>query len=209
MQDKTSSCPLSDDTARKAAPTELRVIKTHLEWSRVPYTVKPHYICVIRDPKDTFVSYYHFVRDVMFGPLILSVPVWLLILTFEKMKADLLQAVRTIAAFMDVDLTVDEFNRVCEKSSFAYMKQVDDKFVPPHSARGRRPIDRRSAEASVVDRPNSCPPPSSAFSTSSAKLGWPVWAAIFRLTRSGERRLLVPNAPAPLRAGWSLLSALS
>ena len=29
--------PLSDDTARKAAPTGLRVIKTHLAWDRIPY----------------------------------------------------------------------------------------------------------------------------------------------------------------------------
>lgn len=56
--------PLSDDTARKAAPTGLRVIETHLEWEQVPYTP-------------------------------------------------------------------DEFAAVCEKSSFAYMKGIDEKFKPP------------------------------------------------------------------------------
>lgn len=151
--------PLSDDTARKAAPTGLRVIKTHLEWERVPYTEEARYICIVRDPKDSFVSNYHFIRDVMLGPLMPSVPVWLrlffsdaapfiwfehlhgfwknrhlpnlLILTFEEMKQDLPKAVQRIAEFMGVELTQDEFDLVCEKSSFTYMKGIDDKFKPP------------------------------------------------------------------------------
>ena len=151
--------PLADDTARQAAPTGLRVIKTHLEWDRVPYTKEARYICIIRDPKDAFVSQYHFIRDVMLGPLMPAVPIWLrmffsdaapfvweehlhgywkdrhlpnlLILTFEEMNADLPNAVRSIAAFMGVELTEDEFNIVCEKSSFAYMKKHEEKFAPP------------------------------------------------------------------------------
>ena len=151
--------PLSDDTARKAAPTGLRVIKTHLEWERVPYTEEARYICIVRDPKDSFVSNYHFIRDVMLGPLMPSVPVWLrlffsdaapfiwskhlhgywknrhlpnlLILTFEEMKQDLPKAVQHITKFMGVELTQDEFDQVCEKSSFTYMKGIDDKFKPP------------------------------------------------------------------------------
>ncbi len=151
--------PLSDDSARQAAPTGLRVIKTHLEWERVPYTPDARYICILRDPKDAFVSNYLFVRDVMFGPLMPAVPVWLriffsdaapfnwsehlhgywkdrhlpnlLILTFEEMKQDLAAAVQRIAEFMDVELTPDEFAAVCEQSSFAYMKGMDEKFKPP------------------------------------------------------------------------------
>lgn len=151
--------PLSDDTVRTAAPTGRRVIKTHLEWERVPYSEAARYICVIRDPKDAFVSNYHFVRDALFGPLMPSVATWLtvflsddapfvwathlhgywqgryqpnlLILTFEDMQKDLSQAVRRIADFMDVQLTDREFALVCEKSSFAYMKGVDHKFIPP------------------------------------------------------------------------------
>ena len=151
--------PLSDDTARQVVPTGLRVIKTHLEWERVPYTKDARYICIIRDPKDAFVSQYHFIRDVVLGPLMPSVPimlqiffsdaapfVWeehlhgywkerqlpnLLILTFEEMNRDLPAAVRNIAAFMGVELTEEEFNTVCEKSSFAYMKAANEKFTPP------------------------------------------------------------------------------
>ncbi len=151
--------PLSDDTARQAAPTGLRVIKTHLEWDRVPYTDKARYICVIRDPKDAFVSNYHFIRDVMLGPLMPAVAIWvrlffsdatpfnwsehlhgywqnrhlpnLLILTFEEMKADLPMVVRHIAEFMRVELTDGEFDLVCQKSTFAYMKGINEKFAPP------------------------------------------------------------------------------
>ena len=65
---RTLVVPLSDDTARQAAPTGLRVIKTHLEWEQIPYTPDARYICILRDPKDAFVSNYLFVRDVMFGP---------------------------------------------------------------------------------------------------------------------------------------------
>ena len=151
--------PLEDDSARQAAPTGLRVIKTHLEWERVPYTEEARYVCIVRDPKDAFVSNYHFIRDVFFGPLMPSVPVWLrlffsdaapfvwsehvhgywknrrlpnlLILTYEEMKKDLAKSVQTIADFMDVELTRDEFDLVCEKSSFAYMKGIEEKFKPP------------------------------------------------------------------------------
>ena len=151
--------PLADDSARKAAPTGLRVIKTHLEWERVPYTKEARYICILRDPKDAFVSQYHFIRDVFFGPLMPTVAVWLrmffsdaapfvweehlhgywknrhlpnlLILTFEEMNRDLPAAVHNIAAFMDVELTEEEFDTVCKKSSFAYMKAASRKFTPP------------------------------------------------------------------------------
>ena len=151
--------PLCDARAWSAAPTGLRVIKTRLEWDRLPYSLEARYICVLRDPKDAFVSSYFFIRDVIFGPLMPSVPVWLrmfcegttpfswsahvdgawknrhlsnvLVLTYEDMKKDLAAAVRTIAAFMGVALTQDEFARVCEKSSFAAMKSMNHKFTPP------------------------------------------------------------------------------
>ncbi len=150
---------LDDDGPLKASPTGLRVIKTHLEWSRVPYSPDARYICILRDPKDAFVSSYHFIRDVFFGPLMPPVRTWLrlfcsdsfpsvwsehldsywkdrgkpnlLILTFEEMKADLEGAVRRFADFMDVKLSDAEFAAVCEKSSFAYMKANDEKFRPP------------------------------------------------------------------------------
>ena len=151
--------PLADDAARLASPTGLRVIKTHLEWARVPYTPQARYLCVLRDPKDAFVSSYHFIRDVFCGPLMRSVKVRLqlfcsenfpfswpahvrgywsardlpnrLILTFGEMKSNPKPALARIAKFMGVELTAEEFADVQQKSSFAYMKAASAKFKPP------------------------------------------------------------------------------
>lgn len=151
--------PLDDPTPIRESPTGLRVIKTHLERHRVPYDKKARYICVLRDPKDAFASNYPFIRDVMFGPLTPPVEIWLelfcsenffmlwgehlasywkeratpnfLILTFEEMKADLEGSVKRIADFMGVTLDEEQLAAVCEKSSFAYMKGIGDRFDPP------------------------------------------------------------------------------
>ena len=59
--------PLRDPRVWQASPEGKRVIKTHFRWEDVPYSAKAKYIIVIRDPKDVFVSGYHFfVKD---GPL--------------------------------------------------------------------------------------------------------------------------------------------
>ena len=151
--------PLADDSVRLASPTGLRVIKTHLEWERVPYSKDARYICVVRDPKDAFVSSYHFIREVFFGPVMPSVERWLklfcsdgfpfmwpvhvngywaardlsnlLILTFEEMHADMPAAIKRIAEFMGVELNAAEFDKICEKSAFGYMKGIGECFNPP------------------------------------------------------------------------------
>jgi hypothetical protein len=59
--------PLRDPRVWQASPEGKRVIKTHFRWEDVPYSPAAKYIIVIRDPKDVFVSGYHFfVKD---GPL--------------------------------------------------------------------------------------------------------------------------------------------
>jgi len=152
---------LEDDGPRLAAPTGLRIIKTHLPLDAVPYAPVARYICVVRDPKDVFVSSYHFTRA-MVGPLMPSVVGWLdtylsadtalgswaehaasywrvrdqlnvLFLTYERMRGDLPGTVDRIAAFMGVTLTADERAAVIERSSFDYMKKIGEKFDPPGS----------------------------------------------------------------------------
>ena len=51
-----------------------------------------------------------------------------LIVPFTSMKKDLRGAVKKVAGFMDVTASDDVIDRVCEKASFDYMKQIDEKF---------------------------------------------------------------------------------
>jgi hypothetical protein len=153
---------LEDDAPRLAAPTGLRVIKTHLALGLVPFSSAARYICVVRDPKDVFVSSYHFTRATTLGPLMPSVPNWLdtylspdaplgswaehlasywrmrhepnvLFLTYESMRGDLPGTVDRIAAFMGVALTADERAGVIARSSFEHMKKIGHKFDAPGS----------------------------------------------------------------------------
>ena len=152
--------PLADDEPRRSSPTGLRVIKTHMALDALPYSPAGRYICVVRDPKDVFVSSYHFTRAMVLGPLMPSVEGWLdaylsadvalgswarhvasgwrlrdrgnvLFLTYESMRADLPATVDKIAAFMGVTLTNEERAAVVERSSFAYMKKIGHKFDAP------------------------------------------------------------------------------
>lgn len=156
---KGYSIPLTDDRAAAGSPTGLRVIKTHAAFEDIPYSPAAKYVLVVRDPKDAFVSSYHFIKGAVAGPLMPGVATWLelflspafppgywprhaasywrarehsnvLYLTFKEMKEDLPSAVRRIAALLEVDLSEAEFARVCERSSFAYMKGIDSKFAP-------------------------------------------------------------------------------
>jgi hypothetical protein len=156
------SVPLDDDGPRRTAPTGLKVIKTHLPLGPVTFSPAARYICVVRDPKDVFVSGCHFLRAVAFGPLMPSVRDWLdaylspdtplgswaehvasywrvrhepnvLFLTYERMRGDLPGTVDRIAAFMGVTLTADERAAVIERSTFDYMKKNGHKFDPAGS----------------------------------------------------------------------------
>jgi Sulfotransferase domain len=146
-----------DDPASASSPTGLRVIKTHLPSGKVPYSATARYLCVVRDPKDVFVSSYHFTRQTIAGPLMPSVELWLdcflsadamfgpwaehaagywewrvrrnvLFLTYEDMKRDLEKTVQQIAEFMGVNLSPQELAAVIHKSSFRYMKSIEHCF---------------------------------------------------------------------------------
>jgi hypothetical protein len=149
----------SDDSARRQCPTGLRVIKTHLALGPVPFTEAARYICVVRDPKDVFVSSYHFIRS-MAGPALMpTVAGWLdaflspdtalgswaqhvasywrvrdranvLFLTYEEMRSDLPAAVDRIAAFLRVELNAAERAAVVEQATFEHMKGISRKFDP-------------------------------------------------------------------------------
>ena len=155
--DPTYAVALTDETAWRNSPTGLRVIKTHLDVPRVPFSAEARYVCVMRDPKDVCVSAYHFLRAEGMGPMTPSVENFLtfflspnfpfrpwaeyldgywrmrdreyvLFLTYEEMKKDLEGTVRKIAAFLKVPLSEEEVDAVVRHSSFDHMKQIEHKF---------------------------------------------------------------------------------
>jgi hypothetical protein len=156
---KKMAVPLAENPPLKPSATGLRVIKTHSEAHSVPYSKQAKYICVVRDPKDVFVSSYFYVRSVIMGKLMPSVAAWLdvylsdaalhgqwvdflngywqwrdrpnvLFLTYEAMKDDLAGVIRQIAGLMGVELSDEEFERVYYLSSYAHMKSIGGKFYP-------------------------------------------------------------------------------
>lgn len=69
------SIALESDLVQKTSPEHKRVIKTHLAAQWVPYNATAHYVVVIRDPKEVFVSSYHFACG-SYGPLMPSLDAW-------------------------------------------------------------------------------------------------------------------------------------
>jgi aryl sulfotransferase len=156
--------PLEEATGWETAPEGKRVIKTHLNWEHVPYSLDAHYIAVIRDPKDVFVSSYFFIRDLLLGGAMPSVEAcfrafvagkaigggswahnaagyWaqrhrpnVLVLSFAELKRDLEGSVRRIAAFLDLRVSEEVIQEACRRSSFEYMQAIDEKFVPYRGA---------------------------------------------------------------------------
>lgn len=150
---------LNDPDAYRAAPTGLRVIKTHAERPFVPYRPEAKYLVVVRDPADVLVSalffwnslvppaarvspeawYRLFLEDrIPFGSWaehVASYEPWrerqnVLFLSYREMRADLPGTVERVAALMGATLTEEERAAVVHRSSFAYMKGVDHKFAP-------------------------------------------------------------------------------
>ena len=155
---KRYAIPLKDARDWEASPERKRVIKTHFDWELLPYSEDARYIMVLRDPKDVFVSSYFFIKDGVLGSAMPSVDTWyklfmsdgfliggswaantagywaqrhrpnVLIVSFKSMKRDLKGTVRKVARFLDIEAPEELVDEVTEKSSFAYMKQIDHKF---------------------------------------------------------------------------------
>jgi len=149
---------LKEASGWKGSPEQKRVIKTHFNWERLPYSEEARYIAVIRDPKDVFVSSYFFVRDGLMGPAMPSVDTWfnlylsdkfvlggswavntagywaqrhrpnVMVVSFKSMKRDLRRTVIDVAAFLDIQVSDAVIEEVCRQSTFEYMKRIDEKF---------------------------------------------------------------------------------
>jgi hypothetical protein len=166
---------LSDPATYQDAPSGMRVIKTHLESNYVPYSPDARYIVVVRDPKEIFVSSYFFSGGMLPKSTMIGVNEWLdlflskdfpygswaahiagywpwrrfsnvLFLTYAEMKADHTGTVQRIAALMDVELSDAVLALAVEKSSFPYMKRLDQKFMPVAPF----PFDRLMGKPSMI-----------------------------------------------------------
>lgn len=160
--------PLEDADDWTRSPEPLRAIKTHLAWEFLPVSDRARYVTVIRDPKDVFVSSYHFFRDSVLGPAMPSVASWLTmflrgrtmggswavhansfwvqrdrpnlrLLSFKSMKRDLPGTVRRMAGFLEVAATQEVLDAVTERASFAHMKSIDHKFAVGRVIPWRKP----------------------------------------------------------------------
>lgn len=133
----------------------LRAFKTHSNWDDIPKGGK--YICSIRNPKDVVVSFYHFFEGWFFekGSISLDefaldffidrdpersywhhlVSWWqqgenpdVLLMSFEEMRKNLPQTIKTVAKFVDIELDEELFKVVKKQSSLEFMKANGEKF---------------------------------------------------------------------------------
>lgn len=171
-----SPLPLSDTRAREAAPTGLRVIKTHLETAYLPYSEKARYLTVIRDPKEVLVSSYYFLGGMMNVLSHVSIDQWfdifmaggalgtgwavhtasfwawrdrpnLLVMNYADIKGDARPHIERVARLMGVSLDESEMATVVERSSFAWMKAHESQFAPP-----RMPMMKEAERPRMVRR---------------------------------------------------------
>ena len=132
-----------------------RAFKSHLAWDDVPKGGR--YIVSIRDPKDAFVSRYHFMQGWLVVPGSIPMSEWandnfardrqksgywrhllswwehrqdenVLLLCYETMKTDLPGTIRRVAQFIGVALDDRLFDTVLRQSSFDFMLAHKDKF---------------------------------------------------------------------------------
>lgn len=133
-----------------------RLFKTHLMYDMLPAqvsSVKPRIIYVTRNPRDTCLSLYHymkalqvysgsfedyfdaFLNDTMpyYTPMLQNVQSYwdrremenVLFITYEDMKEDLGSVVRQVAAFLGKQPTAAEVAALCDELSFSKMKESE------------------------------------------------------------------------------------
>ncbi|XP_041535301.1 sulfotransferase 6B1-like [Microtus oregoni] len=131
-----------------------RVIPTHLNYEMIPGTVKQKQckiVYVIRNPKDTAVSLFHYYRDnpnlpspetwaaflelflkgdVVYGSWFDHVLSWekhkndknVLFLFYEEMKKDFVKSLNKITDFLGFDVNDSDISKIARNTSFSEMK---------------------------------------------------------------------------------------
>ncbi len=136
-----------------------RVIKTHLPTTLCPYSPEAKYIYVARHPISCFASCVDlmqllagpfatseaellnwFCSDEMYwSPWPVHVAGWwdwhqeknnVLFIHYEEMKADLMEVVKRVSQFLNLELTALQQRRIVSKLGFSYMKLHEELFEP-------------------------------------------------------------------------------
>ncbi|XP_027790039.1 sulfotransferase 6B1-like [Marmota flaviventris] len=143
-----------------------RVIPTHLSYDMLPVDIKQKQckvIYIIRNPKDTAVSLFHYYRDnpnlpyietwaaflelflrgdVVYGSWFDHVLSWeehkndnVLIIFYEEMKKDFFKSLKKITTFLGMHVNDSEINNIAWKTSFSEMKNntVKESHDPNHT----------------------------------------------------------------------------
>ncbi|XP_015353765.1 sulfotransferase 6B1-like [Marmota marmota marmota] len=143
-----------------------RVIPTHLSYDMLPVDIKQKQckvIYIIRNPKDTAVSLFHYYRDnpnlpyietwaaflelflrgdVVYGSWFDHVLSWeehkndnVLIIFYEEMKKDFFKSLKKITTFLGTHVNDSEINNIAWKTSFSEMKNntVKESHDPNHT----------------------------------------------------------------------------
>ncbi|XP_069708357.1 sulfotransferase 6B1-like [Phaenicophaeus curvirostris] len=132
-----------------------RIIQTHLPPHLLPLSIfqsKAKILLLVRNPKDTAVSFYHFYNNM---PVLPSFTSWdeyftafmngkvawgsyfdhlmewnkytdherIMIMTYEELKEDQILGMKRIAAFFGFSLLEEDFHRIAKNTSFQAMKE--------------------------------------------------------------------------------------
>jgi estrone sulfotransferase len=136
------------DIEKMASP---RIMKTHWPY----FDVFPRFAYVVRDPRDVFISYYHYASNngwfdgdlesfssfpVIYGTwadhvdsafrCIASRPDRALLLKYEQLLSDALAEVRRLARFFGLNNSDDEIEAALAKNSFTSLKSKEQTYGP-------------------------------------------------------------------------------
>ncbi|XP_062381982.1 sulfotransferase 2B1-like isoform X2 [Sardina pilchardus] len=109
-----------------------RIFATHFHYNMMPesfFKVKPKVLCVLRNPKDVFVSSFYYY--VMFGSWFDHVKGWIhakhqeniLYIFYEEMIMDLKESVRKLSSFLGKSLGEELIEKISDHCVFKNMKQ--------------------------------------------------------------------------------------
>ncbi len=126
-----------------------RIYKTHMDYRLFPGKMTGKFICVIMDGMDVSVSQYHHWNDTgkpvtfedSFNNYFINdwfhyMKHWvpnkknydILYVKYEDLQNRLEETILEIAKFCDIEVNPEDIPRIMERSSFAFMKQHEDKF---------------------------------------------------------------------------------